>query len=400
MKKNDAITELLTRGVDEVIIKSDLEKKLRDGKKLRVKLGIDPTSPNVHIGRAVQLLKLRDLQQLGHRIVLIIGDFTGVIGDTSDKESERPMLSPQTIKKNLKTYKNQVGKLLDMTKIEFHYNSEWLKKLGYWEICEQADVFSLSSFIARDNIRRRLDMGAPISLREVLYPLMQGYDSVMIKSDIELGGTDQRFNMLAGRDLQKHYGQEPQSIIIMNLLIGTDGRKMSSSWGNTINLTDTPDAMYGKVMSMPDTLITSYFIHCTREPLHVIEELEKQMKNNTLNPRDAKMRLAHQIVALYHGEKKAAEVEDAFVATFQAKQVPQSIPTLTVSRTHVPLVDLLIEAKFASSKTEARKLIQQRSVSINTVVIDDCAHTVILPKESIVLKKGKRHFVKVLADTH
>ncbi len=397
MKKNDAVIELLTRGVDEVIIKSDLEKKLRSGKKLRVKLGIDPTSPNIHIGRAVQLLKLRDLQQLGHKIVLIIGDFTGVIGDTSDKESERPMLSPQTIKKNLKTYKEQAGKLLDMKEVEFHYNSEWLKKLGYWEICEQADVFSLSAFIARDNIRRRLDAGTHISLRETLYPLMQGYDSVVIKSDIELGGTDQRFNMLAGRDLQKHYGQEPQSIIIMNLLIGTDGRKMSSSWGNTINLTDTPDTMYGKVMSMPDELITSYFVHCTRESLQVIEELEKQMKNNTINPRDVKMRLAREIVTLYHGEKKSQQAEDVFINTFQKKTAPEHLPIFAPSRSHVPLVDLLVETKLASSKTEARKLIEQRSVSINDVTINDIHHETIIPEDGIVLKKGKRHFVKIIA---
>ncbi len=396
MKKGDTITELLERGVDEVIIKNDLEKKLRSGKKLRVKLGIDPTSPNVHIGRAVQLLKLRDLQQLGHQIVLIVGDFTGVIGDTSDKESERPMLSRDTVKKNLATYKDQVGKLLDMKKVELHYNSKWLKKLGYWEICEQADVFALASFIARDNIHRRLDAETRISLREVLYPLMQGYDSVAIKSDIELGGTDQRFNMLAGRDLQRHYAQEPQSIIIMNLLIGTDGPKMSSSWGNTINLTDTPDDMYGKVMSMPDSLIVSYFVHCTRVPMKEIDDMAQQMSGDTLNPRDAKMRLAREIVALYHSEKKATDAQRSFVSTFQTKQAPESMPELSISRAHIPLVDLLIEAKLASSKTEARKLIQQKAVSINNVIIDDEHHTIIIPEGGVVLKKGKRHFVKVL----
>jgi len=241
-----------------------------------------------------------------------------------------------------------------------------------------------------------LDAGTHISLREVLYPLMQGYDSVMIKSDIELGGTDQRFNMLAGRDLQKHYGQDPQSIMIMNLLIGTDGRKMSSSWGNTVNLTDTPDDMYGKIMSMPDNLITPYFVHCTRVSMNEIEELEKQMSGNTLNPRDAKMRLAREIVALYHGEAKALHVESDFIRTFQTKQTPESMPEISISHAHIPLVDLLIEAKLASSKTEARKLIQQKAVGINNTIIDDDHHTVIIPKEGIVLKKGKRHFVKVL----
>ncbi|MEK7562487.1 MAG: tyrosine--tRNA ligase, partial [Patescibacteria group bacterium] len=207
------IDEILTRGVDEVIDKESLEKKLRSGKKLRVKLGIDPTSPNLHIGRAIPLLKLRDFQEAGHKIVLIIGDFTGVIGDTSDKESERPMLDEKAVKQNMKTYVSQAGKILDIKKCEVRYNSEWLKKLNYAEIGLQADIFSLAEFNARENIRKRLDEGKRVSLRELLYPLMQGYDSVAVKADVEIGGTDQRFNLLAGRDLQKFYKQDPQDII-------------------------------------------------------------------------------------------------------------------------------------------------------------------------------------------
>ncbi|MEK7648487.1 MAG: tyrosine--tRNA ligase [Patescibacteria group bacterium] len=395
MKKQDQINELLSRGVAEVIGREELEKKLKS-KKLRIKLGIDPTSPNLHIGRAVALLKLRDFQQLGHTIVLIIGDFTGVIGDTSDKDSERPMLSPAVVKKNLATYREQASKILDMSKVEFQFNSKWLKKLGFWEICEQADVFSLAEFIARENVAKRLNNGTRISLREVLYPLMQGYDSVVVKSDVEVGGTDQRFNMLAGRDLQRHYGQGAQSVVTVNLITGTDGRKMSSSWGNTINLTDTPDDMYGKVMSIPDELIIPYLIHCTRVPLNDVSAFEKNMQSNAANPRDIKMILAREIVTLYHGTSKALRAEESFVQLFQKKQIPESLPTLRISHAHIPLADLLIEARLASSKTEARRLIGQRSVSINDVLIDDVHHETIIPQDGIILKKGKRHFVKVV----
>src|ERR1035437_6652152 len=230
------IEELLTRGVSEIIGKKELEDKLHLGKPLRIKLGIDPTSPNLHLGRSIPLLKLRDFQKLGHIVVFIIGDFTGIIGDTSDQDAERPMLTKEIIDENQKTYFEQVGKIIDLSKAEFHHNSDWLEKLTYREIGEQADCFSVSDFVARENIAKRLEEGKRVSLREVLYPLMQGYDSVAIKADIELGGNDQRFNLLAGRKLQEKYGQEPQSIIMGPLIEGLDGRKMSSSWGNTINV--------------------------------------------------------------------------------------------------------------------------------------------------------------------
>ncbi len=387
--------EIFTRGVAEVIGKEQLEKKLCEKKKLRIKLGIDPTSPNLHIGRSVQLLKLRDFQQLGHQIVLIIGDFTGVIGDTSDKESERPMLSKKLVAQNLATYRKQAGKILDMEKVEFHYNSKWLKKLGYWEICEQADVFSLAEFIARDNIKKRLTAGTRVSLRELLYPLMQGFDSVTIKSDVELGGTDQRFNMLAGRDLQKHYGQDTQSVITMNLLLGTDGRKMSSSWGNTINLTDAPNDMYGKIMSIPDTLITTYFIHCTRIVLDEIQQIEQHIKNNTLNPRDAKMRLAREVVTLYHGAKKALNAEKQFINIFQKKELPKGMPTIKLSKKEWNIIDLLVETHIASSKTDARRLIEQKGISLNEVGVFDIHQSIIIPTKGIVIKRGKRTFINV-----
>jgi tyrosyl-tRNA synthetase len=331
------IADLLTRGIDEVIDRASLEKKLKSGKKLRVKLGIDPTSPNLHLGRSVPLLKLRDFQELGHQVVFIVGDFTGVIGDTSDKDSERPMLDKKTVQNNLKKYKAQAGKIIDLKKTEFHYNSEWLKKLDYVDIAEQSNLFSVSEFINRDNIRRRLDAGTRVSLREVLYPLMQGYDSVAVKADVELGGTDQRFNLLAGRTMQPHFKQAPQDILMNPLVEGTDGRKMSSSWGNTINFSDTPNDMFGKVMSIGDNLIIKYFTYFTRVSMDDIEHIQAGLKQG-MNPRDAKVTLAEEIVRMYHGEKAAAEAVAYFQSVFGKKEKPTDMPTLKPSASDIFVV--------------------------------------------------------------
>jgi len=343
------IEEILARGVGEVIDNDRLRKKLMSGEKLRIKFGVDPTSPNLHIGRAVSLLKLKDLQDLGHEIVLIVGDFTGVIGDTSDKDSERPMLSSGDIKKNMKTYFSQAGKILNMRKVEKHYNSKWLKRLGYAEIGEQADQFSVSDFISRDNIKKRLDSGKRISLREVLYPLMQGYDSVQVKADVEIGGTDQRFNLLAGRKLQQHFGQETQDILMTELLLGLDGRKMSSSWGNTIDILDKAEEMYGKVMSMDDKEMVSYFLLCTRVPVPEVEGIKVSLSNGDVNPRDIKMRLAREIATIYHGEKEALKAEEVFVKTFQKKEVPEEIEKVSVDGGE-KLIDVMVSEKIVKSK--------------------------------------------------
>lgn len=384
------INELLTRGVDEVIVKEDLEKKLKSGKQLRIKLGIDPTSPNLHLGRAIPLLKLRDFQELGHQVVFIVGDFTGVIGDTSDKDSERPMLTREVIEQNMKSYVEQAGKIIDISKAEIHYNSEWLEKLTYRELGEQADQFSVAEFIARDNIRRRLDAGTRVSLREMLYPLMQGYDSVAIKADVELGGTDQRFNLLAGRALQPHYKQEAQNIIMGPLLEGTDGRKMSSSWGNTITLTADANDMYGKIMSIQDELIYKYFVLTTRVPMEIIEQYKAEL-NNGANPRDYKMKLAFELVKFYHSEKAAEEAERYFIATFSKKEIPDEIPELKPSAPDI--ITVLIEAKFVKSKSEARQVIQQGGVKVNEEKVEDIAFEV---KKGDVVQKGSRFFVKIV----
>lgn len=347
------VDELLSRGVSEAIVKEQLKKELLSGRQLRVKLGIDPTSPDLHIGRSIPLLKLRDFQQLGHQVVLIVGDFTAVIGDTSDKEAERPMLQQETIEQNKKTYFEQAGKLLDLSKIEMRYNSDWLKPLNYRQIGEHADLFSVADFIARDNIARRLAAGKRVSLRELLYPLMQGYDSVAIEADVELGGMDQKFNVLAGRPLQEHFGQKPQNVLLNPLIDGLDGTKMSSSKGNVINLTAAPADMYGKVMSMADGQVKQYFELCTRVPM---DEVAQVMQ---LHPKEAKMRLARELVEMYHGAAAAQKAETGWEHTFSAGGAPADAPVVRAAAGAK-----LREVVKDMSTGELRRLVEQGAVSV------------------------------------
>jgi len=391
MTKKEQIQELLTRGVSEIIDRNSLIKKLNSGKKLRIKLGIDPTSPNIHIGRAIALWKLRAFQDLGHTVVFLIGDYTALVGDTSDKDSERPMLTEAQVKKNMKDYFKQAFLVLDKKKTETHFNSEWLKKIGAGELINLTNLFTLNEFQSRELIKRRVQAGKPVSMREAIYPVMQGYDSVAIKSDVELGGTDQRFNMLAGRTIQKAYKQNQQDIIMMELLEGTDGRKMSSSWGNVINLTDSADDMFGKVMSINDELIKKYFVLATTVPL---KEVDNILKSNR-NPRDQKLILGERLVALYHGEKLAAKACQDFIARFSNKETPTDVPEVKVkSGTHA-LVDLLVQTKLATSKSEARRLIAQNGVKINGAVAKD-GPVVVDKKNNLLLQVGKRKIVKLV----
>lgn len=385
----DTIAELLSRGVAEIIGQDELEKKLQSGKQLRIKLGIDPTSPNIHLGRSIPLLKLKDFQALGHKIVFIIGDFTGTIGDTSDKDSERPMLTADQVKKNLKSYIAQAAKIIDIKKTEIHYNSKWLKKLSYAEIGKQADAFSLHEFISRENIAKRLDQGKRISLRELLYPLMQGYDSVMVKSDVEIGGTDQKFNILAGRQLQKTYGQVPQNILTNPIIEGLDGRKMSSSFGNSVNLLDAPNDMFGKLMSLKDEFVISYFIYATRIPLSQISQYEEELKKGT-NPRDIKLALAYELTRMYHNEKEALKAKEYWISTFSKKEIPDDM--LEFSLQSKDILSVLVESNLVTSKSEARRAISQNGVKINSEVITDVAHTV---QSGDIVQKGKMHFIKI-----
>jgi tyrosyl-tRNA synthetase len=371
------IDELLTRSVAEIIPGVDsLRELLMSGTQLRIKLGIDPTSPSLHIGRGVPILKLRDFQQLGHKVVFIIGDATGVVGDTSDKDAERPMLTKTEVEKNLASYVAQITQVLDRGLMEVRRNSEWLLKLDYGAIGDQADSFSLADFSARDNIRRRLDEGKRVSLREVLYPLMQGYDSVAVKADVELGSTDQRFNLLAGRTLQEKAGQAPQHIVMTELIPGTDGRKMSSSWGNTINLNDAPDDMFGTVMAIPDTLTEPYLIHTTRIPLGTVRTLMAG------HPKDTKMALAEELVRMYHGEAVAKQARANFESTFSRHEVPTDIPTVTLNGRD--LAGALVAAGIVESKSDYRRLEKAGAV---TTLSDDASGK--------VLKIGKHRFVKI-----
>ena len=391
------ISELLTRGVVDLIVKKSLEEKLTSGKILRIKHGVDPTGPKIHLGRASTMRKLAKFQELGHQIVLIVGDFTALIGDASDKDSERPMLDKEQVEKNMRGYLKQIGKIFDIKKAEIYYNSEWLGKLNYYDICKQANAFSAAQILDRENFSKRFKEGTRISLREMFYPLMQGYDSVAIKSDIEIGGSDQLFNVLAGRELQRLYKQKPQDIITLKLMDGLDGRKMSTSWGNIICVTDEPKDIYGKIMSMRDEMITQYFELATDVPMFEIKKMAQNLKSEKINPRDVKMRLAKEIVKIYHGEKNAIEAEEYFIKTVQKKEIPTKVKSRKLKVESINIIDLLIETDLAASKGEARRLIQQNGIKVDGKIIDNNREEIKITKKEILLQRGKRNFLKIIS---
>ena len=390
------IKEVLERGVEEVIDRGHLEQELKSGRQLRMKLGFDPTGTKIHIGRAIVLRKLRAFQDLGHKAVFIVGDFTARIGDPSDKLSKRPMLSASEVKENLKNYKKQIGRIIDLKKAEFHFNGKWLKKLGLEEMGDLAESFSIQQMLKRRNFSERIKKDEEISLREMFYPLMQGYDSVAVKADVELGGFDQLFNLKAGRVIQRHYGQKEQDILICEMLEGTDGRKMSTSWGNVINITDEPNDMFGKIMSVRDELIGKYFLLCTDIDEKEIEKIGKAIEDRTINPKDAKLRLAKEIVAIYHGEKASQKAENEWDRVFHSKELPSEMKTFKVGGKNINIVDLLVATELATSKGEARRLIEQGGIKIDEHKILDHTKTIEISSAGHVLQVGKRHFVKVV----
>ena len=381
------IDQLLTRGVTEVIDREHLKKALLSGKQLRVKLGFDPTGSKIHIGRAIVLRKLREFQDLGHKVVFIVGDFTAIIGDPSDKLEKRPMLTAAQVKENLKNYKQQVGKILDLGKAEFKFNSKWLSKINLGEFMQLQESFTVGQMLARRNFKERFEKGGEISTREFSYPLMQGYDSVAVKADVELGGFDQLFNLQAGRVIQPHYKQAPQDILTIEMLEGTDGRKMSTSWGNVINITDEPNDMFGKVMALKDELINKYFKLCT-------DVSDEEMAKLPTNPKERKMRLAVEITTLYHGAKSAEAAKQNFIEVFSNKGVPKDIPTVTIASHGVTLVELLIEADLVTSKSEARRLIEQGGVKINEVKKTNPTETIAV-EDGMIVQVGPRRFVRI-----
>jgi tyrosyl-tRNA synthetase len=388
----EKIREILTRGVEDVFVKESLEKKLRSGNRLRIKFGIDPTGPKIHLGRAIPLRKLRAFQDLGHTVVLIVGDFTAQVGDPSDKLEKRPMLTRAEIKKNLTNYLSQIGKIVDVKKAEVRYNSEWLSKLGFQEISELAESFSIQQMSARRNFKERFDKGEEVSLREFMYPLMQGYDSVAVDADIEIGGFDQLFNLKAGRVIQKHYGKPEQDVFTVQMLEGTDGRKMSTSWGNVITIVDSPNEMFGRLMSVKDELITKYFLLCTNISESEIAQIEEAMKSGA-NPRDAKIRLAQEIVTLYHSKEAAEKALTDFEQTFKKGGVPEDVLVAEVER-GTDLVQVLLDNKLIESKSEWRRLVGEGAVSAveSEEKIIDPAWKV---ENNIDLKIGKRRFIRI-----
>ena len=387
----DKIEELLTRGVANIIPSKDsLKKLLESGKKLNVYFGIDPTATRIHLGNAVPLRKLQTFAMLNHNVTFLIGDFTALIGDTSDKDSERPMLTSEQIQDNFKTYKKQAEKILDFSKIKVRYNSEWLDKLTSRDFIKLAQQFSFGDFAARELIKKRLLSGKHVGLHEGLYPAMQGYDSYYLDTDIQIGGTDQTFNMQAGRILQKNWRKKESFILANEFLAGTDGRKMSKTWNNAIWLEDKPSDMYAKVMAINDDLIIQYFILATDTSMPAIEKIAKELKNGG-NPINAKKELARQIVKELNGEKEAEDAENNFEKTVQKKETPEKIKIHTLKKSEESLIDILTETKLASSKSEAKRLIEQGGVTLNDKKITN-PNTKI---EEGIIKVGSRRFVRI-----
>ncbi len=393
MKKNDIIKDLLGRGVTNIIQKDHLEKALKSDKKLRVKFGIDPTGSKIHIGQAFLLWKLKKFQELGHKIILIVGDFTGQIGDASDKQAERQPLTLAEIEKNTKTYKDQVHKILDLKKTEIRYNSEWLSKISAQDLVREAMNFTVAQMIERDNYWERFKAQKPIGLHEILYPIFQGYDSVAIKADVEIGGNDQFFNLLVGRTVQKKHGQKEQDIMTFEILEGPDGRKMSTSWDNCIYIEEEPNDMYGKVMSIKDDFIIRYFELATDVPMATIKRYEKDLAGEK-NPRALKAKLAFEVTKRYHGEKVAKDAERDFEDKFVKKKIPEKIPTAKLVYVTQPLADVLVDVGLCSSKSEARQLIEQGGVKVDGACIGE-REAVIEPYKGMIIQVGKRKFTKV-----
>ncbi|HOD38855.1 MAG TPA: tyrosine--tRNA ligase [Candidatus Marinimicrobia bacterium] len=394
--------EIIKRGVEELISEEEMVKKLENSIKtnqpLRIKQGFDPTAPDIHLGHTVGIRKLRQFQELGHTIVLIIGDYTGLVGDPSGKNETRPRLQYETLMKNAETYENQFFKILDRSKTEIHYNGEWFAKMKFDEIMNLAAKFTVARILERDDFTKRYKEGNPISLHEFFYPLMQGYDSVAIKADVELGATEQKFNLLTARDVQREYGQEPQVILTLPVLEGIDGgQRMSKSLGNYIGIDDEPDEMYGKIMSIPDNLILKYFTLVTDYSLARLEEVKRRLNDGQTNPMVLKKELARTIIKMYHSESAARQAEQNFEQIFSKKEIPDDIEEIIIPSSDLPkpLVKLLTECGAVSSNGEARRLIQQGGVRINDEKINDINYA-IQNKGEYITKVGKRRFFKFI----
>ncbi|MGQ9534337.1 MAG: tyrosine--tRNA ligase [bacterium] len=387
---------LLKTNTVEIINEDELIKKLKRHKPLRVKLGIDPSAPEIHLGISVQLRKLKQFQELGHTVVLVVGDFTGMIGDPSGLSKTRPKLSREQIKKNMAEYKEQIAKILDPKKTEFTYNSKWLGSLSIYDFIELAAKYTVARIIERNDFSDRLKQGIPVYMHEILYPLFQAYDSVATKADVELGGTDQKFNLLVGRELMQEFKMEPQVVMTMPILEGTDGiRKMSKSFGNFIGIAEPPKEMFGKIMSIPDDLIIKYFELTTDVFPHKIEEYRKGLKEGSINPRNAKFDLAKTLVRMYYSATEAAKAANEFEKVFAKKELPTELREFRLHSREINIIDLLVQTELMPSRAEAKRKIKEGAIDIDGKKIGEINHLVHLSKP-IVIRAGKHKFLKVI----
>ena len=397
----DEQLELISRGTEEVIPLKDLRKKLdnsiKDNKPLTVKLGCDPSRPDLHIGHSVVLQKLRDFQDLGHQAVLVIGDFTAMIGDPSERNKTRPQLTLEEAKANAESYIEQSKVILDVNNLKVIFNSTWLNKMNFEDVINMSSKYTVARMIERDDFTKRFEAEIPISMHEFLYPLAQAMDSVEINADVELGGTDQKFNLLVGRDLQREYNQEPQSIITLPLLEGTDGiEKMSKSYDNYIAIDDSPEDMYGKIMSINDSMILKYYKLAVFADRDKIESVKLLLEDGSNNPRDIKRSLAKDLVERYYSEKEAKSAEAAFDQIFIKKDNPDSMPSYNLS-SEVNLIDILLSEKLIASKGEGKRLIVQNAVKIDGTVCNDINQSISPAGVDVIIKVGKRRFLRIVS---
>ena len=390
--------EVIKSGVEELISEEELIKKLerceKTGKPLRVKQGFDPTAPDIHLGHTVGLRKLKQFQDLGHTVVLIIGDYTGMVGDPSGKSETRPRLTYEQVMENAKTYEKQFFKILDRDRTEVRYNGEWFSKMSFSDVMDLAAKFTVARLLERDDFSNRYKEGKPISLHEFFYPLMQGFDSVAIQADVEIGATEQKFNLVAARQIQREYGQEPQVILTLPVLEGIDGtQRMSKTLGNYVGIDEPPDEMFGKVMSIPDELILKYFTLVTDYSVEQLKDVRKRLDDPAVNPMEIKKELARTIVSMYHSEEAALEAQKKFEKVFSEREIPEDIPVVVLKDDSFELVKALADNGVVSSRSEARRLIIQGAVKVDKQKVSDINYRFVKGKEYIV-KVGKRRFVK------
>jgi tyrosyl-tRNA synthetase len=391
------LDDVITRGVQEIIPEQEFIEALTSGRTLRLKLGLDPSKPDLHIGHAVLLRKLRKLQDRGHQVVLIVGDWTAQIGDPSGQSIMRPMLTPEEVRANAETYMRQFFHIVDRERTEVRWQSEWYDRFTLADVIRLAAKFTVAQLLQREDFRERFQAGKPLGIHELMYPLLQAYDSVAVQADVEFGGSDQRFNLLVGRELQEAMGQRPQFVFIMDLLVGIDGKvKMSKSVSNTVDLEDPPLEKYGKLMSIPDNVIMDYFTLATDVPQEELRLIARQLAEREVNPMELKKRLAREIVTMFDGPDAAREAEEAWTATFQERHLPETgMPEyrLGASAREANLVDLLVEARLAPSKSEARRLLHQRAIEIDGAVVES---PVIELRAGSVVRVGKHRFLKLV----